>query len=866
MQTRLDDFLVGGTLSKDAIPFTQYIEDLDIDGDEDDLLQEADLEQDSLEDDGEPNAPRRESMYVQMFDEVLETVLEGEEFLFAAEELRLFDRFKALSYPARYLLVRLILRKAQKWHRSDALNRNYHLDIPDLNAAIDELSKPFTPTQTPQVKDDGPEYIVIEDSDDEDDAKVCKPPPDPAGFFIQVDSDASIHEMLGCLKLPELRDLARKMKLKVVDSRHAAIVDLLLANAGKQTTLANYFSRAGQPKKGQTTRLRDMVKGITGPCIRVNCQIRRLVQRINLVFFRSTELSATLLPLILSRTKASNPSRRNYPVYLHSRTTTIFPSRAALLTYEGALELEKRMEDAFAAESRVEGAAQVLDLFKPAFARWKELLAELSDSESESAVLRAGALERFHEGHVLTRVVYKAAYACGVLKRHYEEEQIIRTLLSQRRWRKGRRGAWYDRLALILMNYKDKDNASLEEALQLVKEGLEDPDTHLIYRPALENRLLRIENKLKLPPEERYRSTLRLKKAKNNLITGRRIYSLPLAEVNPSDQNLPRPSPKAATKTSLSDKSTTTLAINLVRRGSLTTATAKAKEGSPAAKPRGKENKVASWKSTGKSVWKGQNGEVSVEELALEHYATLGYKGYHSEGRILMHIFTLLFWPVIFDDSIPGAFETRFQSCPLDLVHDTFFPVRQEAIMQRLKQIEGGMASEFINETDARERPRKTWAIGARWDDFPLEDVLNIVEGLGGNALSVICRLLAEEYSCRGSGVPDLIIWKENAKECMFVEVKGPGDQLRENQRVWIDVMVRNGIAVEVLRVENWDYKPRGKAAVKAIVLHDDSDSEVEEEEPADNSMDVEMGTSSTSKDAPLRTQARKRPIHEVDD
>lgn len=115
-------------------------------------------------------------------------MLEGEQFLFAEEELRLFDRFKALSCtslitwgalfakpplhgtfldPARYLIVRLILRKAQKWHRSDALNRNYHLDIPDLNAAIDELSKPFTPIQTPQVKDDEREYIVIEDSDDE---------------------------------------------------------------------------------------------------------------------------------------------------------------------------------------------------------------------------------------------------------------------------------------------------------------------------------------------------------------------------------------------------------------------------------------------------------------------------------------------------------------------------------------------------------------------------------------------------------------------------------------------------------------------------------------------------------------------------
>ncbi|KAG8986284.1 hypothetical protein FRB90_004105, partial [Tulasnella sp. 427] len=722
-----------------------------------------------------------------------------------------------------------------------------------------ELSKPFTPIPTPNIQSDGREYIVIEDSDDEEEAEAFKAP-DAVGFFIQEDSQASTQELLSCLKLPELRDLARKMKLKVIDPRHSAMIDLLLANAGKQTTLASYFSRApGRNKKGQTTRLRDMVKEITGPCVRVNSQIRRLVQRINLVFFRSTELSATLLPLILSRTKASNPSRRNYPTYLHSRTTTIFPSRNALLTYEGALELEKRMEDAFANEARIEGAAQVLDLFKPAFTRWKVLLEELNDSESESAVLRAGALERFHEGHVLTRVVYKAAFACGVLKRHYEEEQIVRTLLSQRRWRKGRRGAWYDRLALILMNYKDKDNASLEEALQLVKEGLEDVDTHLIYRPALENRLVRIENKLKIPFEERYRSTLKLKKARTNLITGRRIHSIPLIEVSSSDRNLPQPNPKTPAKAAGGRKSVGAKGISVARSGSVSAINGKEKEGSPVVKPRGKENKSASWKSTGKSVWKGKNGEVSVEELALEHYETLGYKGYHAEGRILLHIFTLLFWPIIFDDSIPGAFETRFQSCPLDLVHDTFFPVREEAIMRRLKQIEGGMAPEFIQEVDARERPRRTWAVGVRWDDFPLEDVLNIIEGLGGNALSAICRLLAEEYSCRGSGVPDLIIWKENAKECMFVEVKGPGDQLRENQRVWIDVMVRNGIAVEVLRVENWDYKPRGKAAAKEAVPDGDSDDEVEEEEPVDYNMDIEAKPPSTS-------NRLKRTIHVVDD
>ncbi len=236
-------------------------------------------------------------------------------------------------------------------------------------------------------------------------------------------------------------------------------------------------------------------------------------------------------------------------------------------------------------------------------------------------------------------------------------------------------------------------------------------------------------------------------------------------------------------------------------------------------KSKGKETEVIA-SATGKSVWHGRDGEVSVEQLALEYYETLGYKGqvhlhyvlysidlalsksYHAEGRIILHIYTLLFWPILFDSTIPGAFETRFQSCPLDLVHDTFFSSRRAAIEDRLLEIEAGKGCEFIREADDKERPYKTWAVGVRWDDFPLDEVLLIAEvrrsgtfwrlsltlvpqGLGSEGLSTICRLLSEEYGCRGSGVPDLIVWKEDEKKSMFVEVKGPGDQLRENQRVW---------------------------------------------------------------------------------
>ena len=156
----------------------------------------------------------------------------------------------------------------------------------------------------------------------------------------------------------------------------------------------------------------------------------------------STELTATLLPLILSNTRTTNASHRHYPSYTPTRTTSIFPTRDALLTYERALILERQIEDALANESRFEGAQEALILFKPAHRRWSELLDELEhpDDNSDLATARPGALERFHEGHVLTRVVYKGAFACGITKRYYEEEQILRSLLSQDRWRKGRRG------------------------------------------------------------------------------------------------------------------------------------------------------------------------------------------------------------------------------------------------------------------------------------------------------------------------------------------------------------------------------------------------------------------------------------------
>lgn len=146
------------------------------------------------------------------------------------------------------------------------------------------------------------------------------------------------------------------------------------------------------------------------------------------------------------------------------------------------------------------------------------------------------------------------------------------------------------------------------------------------------------------------------------------------------------------------------------------------------------------------------------------------------------------------------AFETKFQNAPLDIFHDTFFQARKELIETRLAELEAGKARDILVAVDEKERPRKTVCIGLRWDMFSTDDMCDIVDCLGGKALSVMCRILCEDYAGRTSGVPDLLAWNPSTQKAKFVEVKGyvavarrivppaqsrrPGDQLRDNQRV----------------------------------------------------------------------------------
>ncbi|KAF8163679.1 VRR-NUC domain-containing protein [Crassisporium funariophilum] len=613
-------------------------------------------------------------------------------------------------------------------------------------------------------------------------------------------------------------------------------------------------SPSGKPKTCQLERLKVMALKLLGKCIRVNFDFYRLVRRLHIICYRETEHpTALLLPALLTTFK-----KRNYTTYDHIRDKYIWISRQDLLEYEKALELEKVldqiMEESDDKNSRratqtpgrardtsitsamtpglgrscttpktpgpsrehrialrtpsidvikteilmevdettpklefLDDKGEVEDDEKPIVSKERVLLNHLQDwilprwkehikcREAQAFTFRSPGLERFETGHVYTRMVHKAAKAFGPLKDYESELEVIESLLAQRCWRRGKRARWYERRAIVLGHLIRDSGGNEEKQQQLrlrnldgVKAALLDEDTALVWRPSLVRRLRALEKKLRVPADDRCRSDGKLRTAEVVVLPATRVY--PVIEKENATAGGLHPF-ISITKNDSSDKSP----------------------------PEPKSTK----KGGGKSSWKGRNDQVvNVETRALEHYEDQGFKGFHSETRILTTIFGLLFWDIIFT-SVPGAFETPFQSAPLDINEDSFYYARKKLIDARITEIVDGRGLEILQRHDDLYREKGTWCIGVNWDLCSREDLLEIVECLGGESIAMICRLFCEDYGGRSSGVPDLIVWSMDCRLCKFVEVKGPGDTPQENQKLWFDSLLGANAAVEICKVVN---------------------------------------------------------------
>ncbi|PYI06077.1 VRR-NUC domain-containing protein [Aspergillus sclerotiicarbonarius CBS 121057] len=707
----------------------------------------------------------RSSIYVDAFNLALEIVLDEEAHLFDAAEMEVFRQWRELDYEAQYLYVRLFLRKTSAWHRINRLG--YCSDIADMPRVVAELRRA---RKLPSSADGNP-------------ADIDTVPVD-TGFVLSLDGDfkfaeemdqiTTLEEASSLLLLDEVKTLAKEAKVQGKSKKE--LITALHRSSQKQTGL----DWTNKPTNNRDDHFIQKILDHTGDCIRLASGPRALFERVHLVFYRSTEWTEKSLTTII----LAKISRRNFPEYVVCRTNSIFPSRATLLEFESALRTQYQIDSIleFNGTPSVDLLTQIKHLAYKVYPRWKALLHQEQHKEDIIYDCGEGAyLRRFSPAWVYTRIIHKGLHPLARFKEHQEEHRLLSELLSQRLFHPARRGAWYQRKALLEEHYlwalTPSETRSEEAqrkhwrriALHTCETGLQDPDCHLIYHYDLQKRITKLEKALKVVKREQhdFRHVM-LAKPITHTIEGIQIERDDGPEIG-------------------------------------------SKRGRP-------------------TIWLDERdgGECRVESMCLSWYRDRGWKGYHSEGGIIRTLFTYLLYDILFHP-LPNIFQTSYQTSPLDLHTDTFYPTRLSAINHRLVEITNGAAESILRAVHARESPRQTCAIGLDWS-FPLEDLVAIVRCLGGEGLAGICRVLAQEYKLRGAGgVPDLVLWRtflsgggangdgnkdggdggeeggeDDGKrygEVMFVEVKSANDRLSDAQRLWIHVLSAAGVRVEVCNV-----------------------------------------------------------------
>ncbi|KAJ7270030.1 VRR-NUC domain-containing protein [Mycena haematopus] len=836
----------------------------------------------------------QDSLYISVPERAINNIDQEERHLFTEEEWRLVIAIRKLKYHSRYILFRLLLRKG-KWFRVQDL-RKYTSEVGEdgINDAMKTLSQPLNPDPELMEVDDGVIDLTLDSDDDEDAQPVAGPSTLVASsnaedevrldYFCQDGKKLSLLEGLRILKVEEIKTLCKTVRIKYVKMTKDQMITELIKYTSNQSTLTfgpslktkgkgkdkyreTGFRQTTLPfatktqTQSQTNRLRQLMLKSLGDSVKVNPYLHKLMIRLHIIWFRSTEFPQSLFrPALLAGFK-----KLTFAHYTHVRDPDIWRTREQYLDYETGLQIEATIDDLLKSEPKARRATKtpVPDIcqrfitpgtpgldFIPSLAtpsrtpgaqteasddeealefhvadetpsqqkarivwrifeehvwpKWKELLSAASKSARE----RKPGLERFEAGFLYTRIVRKCGQAFATLKEWEEEMRVLDALLDQRLWRRGRRGGWYDRRALLQMNYLSKNSDGtknmdvLSGARDGIVEALKDPDIAIVTRPSLIRRLIKVEKALKLTAEQKTKRDgeldgIELKEPDKVEFEAIRVWDHP-------------DSIKLDWSGKVKGKENNTAGTRI--RDYFVGPDTPARDLEPK-----KSTIKFRWK--GKSLWQGKDGTVNVESRALQYYEEHAFKGFHSETQILTTLFGLLFWDIIFAP-VPGAFETPWQTGPLDIGEDSFYYARRERMEERLSEITNDQARTILAKNDERYREGKTCCIGVRWDICGREDLLEIVECLGKAALWSICRLFCEDYHGRCSGGPDLIVWNPKTKECKFVEVKGPGDSLQENQKLWSDALLSAGCAVEVCHVLDSKAKkkvketpePRGKA------------------------------------------------------
>ena len=183
-----------------------------------------------------------------------------------------------------------------------------------------------------------------------------------------------------------------------------------------------------------------------------------------------------------------------------------------------------------------------------------------------------------------------------------------------------------------------------------------------------------------------------------------------------------------------------------------------------------------------------------IESFAAQQLMVEGSKAWHLENLLPNGLFALAYWDWLYA-SVRGAFVNPFQATPLDLYWPEFFRVREDICddpLARPTELKARILKTAKNKHGISNH-LVAWSILTPTLLDSILDAMTIVQ------LEKLLRIVIEDLRQFRAGFPDLTVIDQKG-EIAFVEVKGPGDQLRPNQRLWIERLTQAQFNVYVWR------------------------------------------------------------------
>jgi hypothetical protein len=194
-------------------------------------------------------------------------------------------------------------------------------------------------------------------------------------------------------------------------------------------------------------------------------------------------------------------------------------------------------------------------------------------------------------------------------------------------------------------------------------------------------------------------------------------------------------------------------------------------------------------------------------ELAVARVLACRGRVLFSENWWWRAAFGLLFWDVIFTP-LPGVFLHPFQTGPVDLYQPEFRPRRAAMVDHQLARVAAADTAMLIAEIE-RQWGQKCGITNdfVMWEPRVLEAILAALPHCSAALLARVFDRLVGNLSWYRRGFPDLMVLTASGIE--LHEVKGPGDQLRPEQRSWLELFTTAGVPAHVARVRWAGGSPR---------------------------------------------------------